>query len=155
MKACTPMARRGSGPAQPGRLLLVEDDPALALMLSWELQERGIAVSLACTCADARELSQALGFDAVLVDADLPDGDGVALAQTLAQRHPRSSVAIYTGHHGVAERLAGSDRPSVCPVLTKPVALAHLMQVLGLAAMDSAPRQSASDRALAATQPCL
>lgn len=43
-------------PSPPGterpptrRLLLVEDDPELALMLSWELEERGIAVSLACT----------------------------------------------------------------------------------------------------------
>lgn len=155
MKARTPMAPRGSVPAKPGRLLLVEDDPALALMLSWELEERGIGVSLACTCADARDLSLALGFDAALVDADLPDGDGVALAQTLAQRHPRARVAIYTGHHGIAERLACSDRPSECPVLTKPVALSHLLRVLGLCSMAPPARGASADFSLATTQVCI
>lgn len=153
-KQILPSPRETERP-RTGRLLLVEDDPALALMLSWELEDRGIAVSLACTCADARDLSKALAFDAALVDVDLPDGDGVALAQTLAQRHPRASVAIYTGHHGIAERLARSDRPSECPVLTKPVALSHLLRVLGLCSMEPPARGASADFSLATTQVCI
>ncbi len=121
---------RGGDPQRPAHLLLVEDDPALALMLTWELEERGIAVSLACTCSDARDLPAALGFDAALVDADLPDGDGVAPVETPARSHPGSTVAIHSGRHGVEEHLTAHPGPPVNLVPTKPVPVRRLMGLL-------------------------
>lgn len=83
------------------------------------------------------------------VDAGLPDGDGVVLAQTLARCHPRARVAIYTGHHGIAERLREMNRGCACPVLTKPVTLSHLLWVLGLGALSPPAHGAPADFSLA------
>ena len=58
-------------------LLLVEDDPTLALSLEVSLRARGHSVVVCRTLAQARRASSEQGFDLVLLDLGLPDGDGV------------------------------------------------------------------------------
>ena len=110
------------------RVLLVEDDTALALMLTWELEDRGVTTVLATTCAQARLLSRRIRFELALVDVDLPDGDGLVLAEGLAAAHPGSTVAIHTGRHG-----CGSSPSRAGPLrhfLTKPVSVERLLGLL-------------------------
>ena len=61
------------------------------------------------------------GFDLAVVDADLPDSDGVMLAEALRADHPAALVAIDSGRHGI-----GANRhlpPGVDAVLIKPVTI--------------------------------
>lgn len=115
-------------PIPSRRVLLVEDDPALALMLTWELQERGVTTALAMTCAEAQALSRSIRFELALVDVDLPDGDGLALAERLAEVYPESTVAIHTGRHGYGPSRVRAN--ALKHFLTKPVPVDHLVELL-------------------------
>jgi DNA-binding response OmpR family regulator len=63
-----------------------------------------------------------------LVDADLPDGDGVMLAEALRADHPAALVAICSGRHGI--RGSGLLPPVVDAVLIKPVPIQSLLELM-------------------------
>jgi DNA-binding NtrC family response regulator len=111
-------------------------------MLTWELEERGIEAVLAGSCAEARRAAQSTAFDLMLVDADLPDGDGVGLAEHLAGTLGDTTVVIYSGRHGI--RGACGERPAVRAVLTKPV---RVWEILALLRANKPVPESAEDRA--------
>ena len=75
-----------------------------------------------------KTIATAAGFDLALVDADLPDGDGVTLAETLFSSHPKTIVAICSGRHGIG----GNARcpPAFDAVLVKPVPIPLLLDLL-------------------------
>ena len=110
------------------RVLLIEDDLALGRMLIWELEERGIQAVLAGSCAEALRAAQSATFHLVVVDADLPDGDGVGLAEHLASSRGNGAVVIYSGRHDICG--ARGERPAVRAVLTKPVRVREILALL-------------------------
>ncbi|SDX57622.1 response regulator [Thiocapsa roseopersicina] len=110
------------------RVLLVEDDRALGRMLTWTFEEHGARLLLARTCAAARTIAAAAGFDLAIVDADLPDGDGVMLAEALRADHPAALVAICSGRHGIDR--SGLLPPAVDAVLIKPVPIRLLLDLM-------------------------
>ncbi|MBX7248163.1 MAG: response regulator [Caulobacteraceae bacterium] len=66
------------------RILLVEDEPAAAALLSAIMEDNGLKVDEAGTLADARAYLQKYGrYGAVILDLRLPDGDGVDLAKEI------------------------------------------------------------------------
>lgn len=69
------------------RILVVDDNVALAENLTEILEGVGYAVQPAATCAEALQRA-ALGFDVALVDMRLPDGTGTELALQLTERWP-------------------------------------------------------------------
>ncbi|KAF5276629.1 hypothetical protein FQA39_LY18567 [Lamprigera yunnana] len=79
----------GPGPASRDafvacmRILLVEDDAGIAEGLRANLQQRGHAVDWCGTIASAWVALTTEGFDAVLLDLGLPDGDGRSLLARL------------------------------------------------------------------------
>lgn len=58
------------------KVLLVEDDAALAEVLGEALSEAGVLVEQAATGGDADFLVRTERYDAVILDLGLPDGDG-------------------------------------------------------------------------------
>jgi DNA-binding NarL/FixJ family response regulator len=65
----------------PIRVLIVDDDAAFREGISRELTRRGYEVAgSAATLAEARAALAALDPDAVLLDVNLPDGNGVTFA---------------------------------------------------------------------------
>lgn len=77
------------------RLLVVEDDVTVARALSRMLARRGYAVAICRSCTAARALAQT--FDFAILDLDLPDGNGVALARDLMSEGRVPSVLFFTG----------------------------------------------------------
>lgn len=72
------------------RLLLIEDNPLTRRISAEMLTVSGARVSVAASVAQALALlGRDADFDAALVDFDLPDGDGLTLAQQLAVEYPR------------------------------------------------------------------
>lgn len=66
------------------RILLVEDDPAAAALLSAILEDNGLLVDEAGTLAEARALLASNGrYGALVLDLRLPDGDGVDLVKEI------------------------------------------------------------------------
>ncbi len=67
-------------------LLLIEDDPAQRLLLAAYLRRDGFEVLEAATMARSRALMKGSPPDLVLLDLNLPDGDGLELARELLRR---------------------------------------------------------------------
>lgn len=89
------------------RLLIVEDDEALAAALAVALARRGFTSDAAAGVADAEQMLDLARYAAVLLDLGLPDGDGVALIQKLrATGHALPIIAI-TARSGLDDRVLG------------------------------------------------
>jgi two-component system response regulator TctD len=89
------------------RLLIVEDDTALAAALNGALARRSIACDHAETVEDARQMLGVAQYAGILLDLGLPDGDGIALVRQLREnRHPIPIIAV-TARSGIDDRIIG------------------------------------------------
>lgn len=68
------------------RLLLVEDDPAIARAAAYALDREGWQVTHSLLLADARAQWAAGGIDLIVLDIGLPDGSGLDWLRELRQR---------------------------------------------------------------------
>ena len=68
------------------RILLVEDDDAIAGSVSAALSSAGMDVERVSTARDAVERGSTGEHDVVLLDLGLPDGDGLDAARTIRER---------------------------------------------------------------------
>lgn len=75
-------------------ILVVEDYPPVASMLTRMLRTRGHQVVRELTVAGA--LSHNRVFEHAVLDIDLPDGNGVALAVQLVHLHRVNSIVFFT-----------------------------------------------------------
>ncbi len=67
------------------RILVVEDDPRLADMLSEYLRQAGFRITVAPLGAAALERLSAAEYDAVVLDLMLPDMDGLDVCRQAAR----------------------------------------------------------------------
>lgn len=80
------------------KILLIDDDEANRLSLSFMLEDEGYAVDVAGSCAEGRVVIDANdGFDVVIVDYHLGDGTGVELLPLVRAKHPRARIALLSG----------------------------------------------------------
>ncbi len=81
------------------RILLVEDAPTLRNLLVRVLQAEGAEVSAAADVESALALAERDdGFDAVVTDLVMPDGNGVELVERLRDARPALPVLFITGY---------------------------------------------------------
>ncbi|MBS0171788.1 MAG: PAS domain S-box protein [Nitrospira sp.] len=110
-------------------ILVVDDDPDIALGLQDLLDHDGYQVNVATTCADALAQAGAHHYNAVLLDLGLPDGDGSSVLLTLQQQQPQLPVIILTAYTS-ADRTVGSLTQGAFAYLTKPYNRDELRAVL-------------------------
>ena len=77
------------------RVLIVDDDVAFRDGIATVLADRGYhVVGVAATLADARTAITQLDPDAVLLDVQLPDGNGLAFAESIPTPEGRPRVLL-------------------------------------------------------------
>jgi two-component system OmpR family response regulator len=108
------------------RLLVVEDDAKLSALLSRGLTEEGFAVDTAATAEDARWRAGEVGYDAIVLDLLLPDGDGFAVCRDIRSRGCPAPVLMLTALADVDDRVRGLDL-GADDYLVKPFAFAELV----------------------------
>ncbi len=91
-----------------GRIVVVEDDPSVAELVTLYLRNAGFIVEHAPTGARARELLDELRPALVVLDLGLPDTDGIALLRELRAKADTPVVAL-TARADDAQRIAGLD----------------------------------------------
>ena len=118
-----------------GRLLLVEDDDAVAAGVGHMVRDLGYTYVRAAQAADAlRLLEQGERFDLVFSDMVMPgDMDGLALAKAIRERDPDLPVVLTTGFSEAAAA-ATEER---FRLLAKPYGIDALATVLGEALSES------------------
>lgn len=126
--ASVPMLPRAAAPSptlRGRRILVVDDNSLLRELFIAFLTEQGAMCAAAGSGAQALAQADASGFDAVILDLSLPDGDGTDFVGPLRIRGQDTRIIGVSAHASALDRqrslAAGMDA-----FLTKPVALAAL-----------------------------
>ena len=114
-------------------LLIVEDDRTIAENLYDYLEARGHQCDYADSIAAASALLARSVFDAVVLDRNLPDGDGLALARRLRAEGCATPILVLTARDTLEDKLLGFEAGGD-DYLVKPFALQELeVRLLALA----------------------
>ena len=92
-------------------ILIIEDDPAIAVNLYDFLEGRGHLVDAASDGVTGLHLALTGGFDAIVLDLGLPGMDGLTLCRRLRDEARNDTpVLMLTARDTVADRLEGFAR---------------------------------------------
>jgi DNA-binding response OmpR family regulator len=101
------------------RILIVEDEPAIALALEDDLTLEGHVVELATDGETASRRARTEAFDAILLDVMLPHKDGFEVCREIRRAGVRTPILILTAKAQEAEKVMGLDL-GADDYLTKP-----------------------------------
>jgi two-component system OmpR family response regulator len=108
------------------RILVVEDDQAIAEELLAELAQHGYATDAAADGPAAVAMAVAGPYDLLIVDRLLPALDGLAVIAQLREHDIRVPVLVLSAMSGVDDRVSGL-KAGGDDYLTKPFAVAELL----------------------------
>jgi len=106
-------------------VLLVDDDTGIQFGFRTYLSKKGYAVAGASSLAEARKLVASERIDAVLLDLDLPDGNGIEWIAELRKDRPALAIVVVTGTGDVSSAVEAM-RQGADNFLTKPVSMPDL-----------------------------
>lgn len=124
------------------RVLLVEDEPEMAAALTAALKKYDIVVDGTRTLREAKEMLVGGVHDAVLLDRQLPDGDGLTFVSELRAQGAIVPVIVLTAKGELRDRVSGLDS-GADDYLSKPFAVEELLA--RLRAVLRRPNQLAPD----------
>jgi diguanylate cyclase (GGDEF)-like protein len=139
---------------RPARVLVADDDPVTRGLVSRLMHAEGYDVVEACTGREAVHCFQQAVPDLVLLDVQMPDGDGFEVCAALRALDPRGAVPIVmlTARDDVAA-IAQAFRLHATDFITKPFASPLLQQRVRYAlrsrGLDREVRRSRERQAMA------
>lgn len=124
------------------KVLVVEDEERLGRMIRQSLVELGYPVTLATTCEGADDALAETGFDVIVLDLNLPDGDGLKLVESWREARFNEPVLILSARHSLEDRLKGLNS-GADDYLPKPFSMDELVARLrALARRQAVSKQS-------------
>jgi len=90
-----------------GRILIVDDEPAIRRLVHGAVARAGYTVSEAGTAAEALTMAHRQGCELVVLDLGLPDRDGLELVALLKAMD--RAVVVLTARDATAEKVAALD----------------------------------------------
>jgi two-component system response regulator AtoC len=106
--------------------LLVDDDRGFSAVAVAALQREGFPVTVAHSLHEARRALQQTGFELVVLDRRLPDGDGLTWLPELKAQLPNAVVVMVTAHGDIASAV-DAIRAGAADYLAKPIELSDLV----------------------------
>ncbi len=91
------------------RILVVEDEPDIALGLQQDLQLEGYEVKVADDGERALECAEKSAFDLILLDVMLPGKDGFAVCRELRRSGTQTPIIVLTAKTSEAEKVLGLE----------------------------------------------
>jgi EAL domain-containing protein (putative c-di-GMP-specific phosphodiesterase class I) len=116
-------------PGEKGRLLLVDDEPALLEVWSEILAHAGWTVETAGDGVAALEILTRSSFDAILTDIDMPGLNGLQLLRAIRTRDFDVPVVLMTGNPGTETAIEAVEHGAL-RYLVKPVATTTLTKAV-------------------------
>ncbi|UKJ74917.1 response regulator transcription factor [Azospirillum brasilense] len=108
------------------RLLVVEDDPALAQQLAERLEGEGYAVDHAADGEEGQFLGETEPYDAIVLDLGLPRVDGLTVLRSWRAQGMTAPVIILTARGAWTEKVQGIDA-GADDYLAKPFSMEELL----------------------------
>lgn len=103
------------------KLLLIEDDPALAIPLSDYFRDNGLEVFYAATAGEGLALYREHSPDLIVLDVVLPDTDGFRVMEKIRQTDLSTPVILMTGTEYSTERQIQGYESGAINFMQKPV----------------------------------
>lgn len=91
------------------KLLVVEDESLLNHTLCYNLTASGYTVDAAMSKAAAMQLIEKQDYDLIVLDVNLPDGDGFDFCKTVKERRPDTAVIFLTARDMESDQLRGFE----------------------------------------------
>jgi two-component system, OmpR family, response regulator len=108
------------------KILLVEDDKAVAAFVTKGLKEAGYAVDHATNGEDGLHMALTEPYDVAIIDVMLPKRDGLSLIAEMRRQERNTPVIILSAKRSLDDRVKGLQMGSD-DYLTKPFAFAELL----------------------------
>lgn len=115
-----------NAPAQIKTILLVEDDPALAMGLCDALEFEGFKVLHTEKGVEAIEKAHKHRPDAIILDLMLPDLNGYQVCEQVRKTDPRTPILMLTARSQEADKIRGLDA-GADDYVTKPFSVGELV----------------------------
>ena len=109
------------------RILIVEDDALLNKTLAYNLISDGWEVTPALNAKTAAALLACMEYNLVLLDINLPDGNGYDLCRLIKPEHPDTVVIFLTANDQESDQLRGYEAGAV-DYITKPFSIGALQR---------------------------
>ena len=130
------------------RILVVEDEPDIALGLQLDLRDEGHEVEISDDGEDASRRAREPGWDLILLDVMLPQKDGFEVCRDVRRAKIRTPILMLTAKAQEAEKVMGLDM-GADDYMTKPFSprelRARVRALLRRAAPDEEPVQRVGD----------
>jgi putative two-component system response regulator len=113
------------------KILIVENDTPVAMMMVYLLNRAGCETEVARTGKTAMQMAEAGNFDLITLDVDLPDSNGFKLCSRLKE-HPRlrdTPVLFVSGRSCLEDQQHGLELGAV-DYITKPFGLEFAPRLL-------------------------
>jgi DNA-binding response OmpR family regulator len=127
------------------RILIVEDEPDIALGLQLDLRDEGHFVEVSTDGEDASRRAREPGWDLILRDVMLPHKDGFEVCRSLRRAKIRTPVLMLTARAQEAEKVMGLDM-GADDYVTKPFSPKELRARIRALLRRAAPEQQAVHR---------
>jgi CheY-like chemotaxis protein len=117
----------------PGELILiVDDEPDMCWALEHLLNKRGYVTCKALTAMEALHLMEHYRFACALLDAKLPDMDGLELARRIREKAPHMRILMVSGYFyrddvSIQEAMA---QGVIIDLISKPFLQEEILRVL-------------------------
>jgi PAS domain S-box-containing protein len=107
------------------RILWVEDDPLVRMVVTEQLSRQGHTVQSAANGLEGLDTFMSGRFDLVITDRAMPEMGGDQLATTIRQIAPKKPIIMLTGFGDLMDA-KGEQPPAVDAVISKPVTMESL-----------------------------
>lgn len=114
------------------KILIVDDELNMRLVLSAMLKKEGFDVSSASNGREALQVLQSNRFAVVITDLKMPDIDGMVLLSRIAEQHPEIPVIMITAHGTIATAVEALKKGAF-DYITKPFDLDDLKNIISKA----------------------
>jgi len=91
------------------KILIIEDEMALAESIGHYLNDEGYVCELAYDYNSASDKINAYEYDCVIVDLNLPDGNGLDIIRELKKKRASSGIIIISARNSLDDRITGLD----------------------------------------------
>lgn len=105
---------------QPGRILLVDDEPNILSSLRRLFRPQGYQVQTAGSGAAGLKVLEAESFDVVISDMRMPEMDGAHFLEQVRARYPHTIRMLLTGYADVQAIQDAINRGEIYRYITKP-----------------------------------
>ena len=127
------------------RILIVEDEPDIALGMELDLREEGYEVEVVRDGEEASRIGRQPGWDLVLLDVMLPHKDGFDVCRDLRRAKVRTPILMLTAKAQEAEKIMGLDL-GADDYVTKPYSPRELRARIRALLRRTAPEEPGVER---------